>query len=80
MYPAAKLAEATYAYAREMADQVSPRSTRVLKQQLWNLPFQTLHEAVLTDSDEMLRANVCEDFQEGKRAFMEKRPPKFTGR
>ncbi len=27
---------------------VSPRSTRVIKQQLWDLPFQTLHEAVIT--------------------------------
>ena len=80
VHPAAKLAEATYAYARDMAEQVSPRSTRVLKQQLWELPFQTLHEAVITDSDEMLRANVCEDFQEGKLAFKEKRAPKFTGR
>lgn len=80
VYPAADLVAATYGYAREMADQVSPRSTRVLKRQLWDLPFQSLHEAVITDSDEMLRANVCEDFQEGKLAFKEKRAPKFTGR
>jgi len=80
LHPAERLADATYAYAREIADLVSPRSTRTMKQQLWNLPFQTLHEALITDSDEMLRANVCEDFQEGKRAFMEKRPPRFTGR
>ena len=66
VHPAAKLAEATYAYAREMAEQVSPRSTRVFKQQLWELPFQTLHEAVITDSDAMMAANVCEDFKEGK--------------
>ena len=46
-----------------------------MKRQLWDLPFQTLHEAVIADSDEMLRANVCEDFEEGKRAFMEKRKP-----
>jgi enoyl-CoA hydratase/carnithine racemase len=39
----------------------------------------SLHEALLTDSDEMLRANVSEDFEEGKRAFMEKRTPRFTG-
>jgi len=78
-HPADRLADATYAYARDLADNVSPRSLRVMKRQLWELPFQTLHEALISDSREMLDANVCEDFKEGKRAFMEKRPPKFTG-
>jgi enoyl-CoA hydratase/carnithine racemase len=80
IFPQAELAEGVYAYARELADKVSPRSLRVMKQQLWQLPFQTLHEALLTDSDAMLLANVSEDFKEGKRAFMEKRPPQFTGK
>jgi enoyl-CoA hydratase/carnithine racemase len=80
LYPREKLTEATYAYARELAGACSPRSLRVIKQQLWDLPYQSLHEAVISDCDEMLRANVSEDFEEGKRAFQEKRPPRFTGR
>jgi enoyl-CoA hydratase/carnithine racemase len=80
VFPASELSAATYAYAREIADLVSPRSARVIKRQLWNLPFQSLHEAVISDSDEMMSSNVCEDFQEGKLAFKEKRPPRFTGR
>ncbi|HTV97612.1 MAG TPA: enoyl-CoA hydratase [Steroidobacteraceae bacterium] len=80
IHPRDGLAEATYGYARELADLVSPRSMRIIKRQMWNLPFQTLHEALISDCDEMMQSNVCEDFQEGKRAFMEKRPPRFTGK
>jgi enoyl-CoA hydratase/carnithine racemase len=80
VHPAERLAQATLAYAQEIATKCSPRSTRVLKRQLWDLPFQELHEAVVADSHEMMAANVCEDFAEGKKAFMEKRPPRFTGR
>jgi enoyl-CoA hydratase/carnithine racemase len=80
VYVRDKLEQATYDYARELADKVSPRSLRVMKQQLWDLPFQSLQEALISDSAAMLEANICEDFQEGKRAFMEKRPPRFTGK
>ena len=80
IHPREALEQTTYAYARELADLVSPRSLSVIKRQLWNLPFQSLHEALISDSEEMMQSNVCEDFQEGKRAFMEKRPPRFTGK
>lgn len=80
IFPAEQLAEMTRAYARDIAARCSPRSTRVLKKQLWELPFQTLHEAVASDAFDMMAANVCEDFAEGKQAFMQKRPAQFSGR
>ena len=80
IHPREQLAAATLAYARELADSCSPLSLRTLKRQLWNLPFQSLHEACIGDAEDMLRTNVSEDFQEGKRAFKEKRAPRFTGR
>ncbi len=45
IYPQDELVAATYAYARDLADSCSPRSLRVMKRQLWDLPFQTLQEA-----------------------------------
>jgi len=79
-HPKERVADATYAYARDLAERVSPRSLRVIKRQLWELPFQSLHEAVLSDCAEMMSSNVSEDFEEGKVAFKEKRAPRFTGR
>jgi len=79
-YPSEELRESTWTYALDLATRCSPRSTRVIKQQLWELPFQSLHEAVMSDSNAMLASSTCEDFREGKLAFMEKREPRFTGK
>jgi enoyl-CoA hydratase/carnithine racemase len=78
--PNGTLAEATYAYAREMARSCSPRSMRVLKEQVYEAPFQTLAEAVAMANQDMLITNASDDFKEGYRAFLEKRPPRFTER
>jgi enoyl-CoA hydratase/carnithine racemase len=80
IHPRDRLLDAACAYARDLVDNVSPRSLRVMKRQLWALPFQSLHEALIADSAEMLEANVCEDFKEGKQAFVEKRKPRFSGK
>ncbi len=75
-----KLREETYAYARDLADMVSPSAMAVIKQQLYEVPFQTLGEATIDANREMLVALGGSDFREGVASFMEKRPPRFTGK
>lgn len=78
--PAASVMDDVRAYAREMADLVSPRSIRVMKRQIWEAQFQSLDEATAMAAEEMKRSFTSEDFKEGVAHFVEKRPPHFTGR
>jgi len=80
LYPPDQLAEQTYAYARDLADFVSPSAIAVIKRQLYDVPFQTLAEATIDANREMVVALRGSDFREGVASFMEKRPPRFTGR
>jgi enoyl-CoA hydratase/carnithine racemase len=68
------------AYAKELANNVSPRSLRIMKEQVYNAMFQTLSEAFETSEQEMVKSLQCEDFKEGVAHFLEKRAPTFTGR
>ena len=52
----------------------------VIKRQQYEAPFQTLAENTISANAEMLRSFDTEDFREGVAHFVEKRPPKFTGR
>lgn len=77
VYPAEHLSKAVRDYAREMADWCSPASMRMIKAQVYAVPFQSLHEAVMMANKDMLTSNVSADFKEGTASFREKRPPNF---
>jgi enoyl-CoA hydratase/carnithine racemase len=67
-------------YARELAWNVSPRSMRVIKRQVYEAMFETLAESFETSEKEMLASLQCDDFKEGVAHFVEKRAPAFTGK
>lgn len=75
-----QLLDHAMAYARDIAQNVSPRSTRVIKRQLWMARSQSYAEAMTTAFGEVVASLASEDFREGVAHYKEKRPPRFTGR
>jgi enoyl-CoA hydratase/carnithine racemase len=67
-------------FARNIAHTVSPRSIAVIKGQIYGALNENLGGAIARGFDEMMLSLQCEDFREGVAHFLEKRPPRFTGR
>jgi enoyl-CoA hydratase/carnithine racemase len=68
------------AYARMLASEVSPRSLREMKREIWAAQSQTLGQAIDAANADMAGSFVSEDFKEGVAHYLEKRAPAFTGR
>ncbi|MGL4541040.1 MAG: enoyl-CoA hydratase, partial [Polymorphobacter sp.] len=68
------------AYARMLANDVSPRSLREMKRELWNAQFETLAESIAAADADMAGSFASADFKEGVAHFIEKRPAQFTGK
>ena len=79
IFPTADLLAQTHAYARDIAENVSPRSTRIMKRQLWGALLSDLKTAMDEADHEMALSLQRDDFKEGVAHFLEKRPPRFTG-
>jgi enoyl-CoA hydratase/carnithine racemase len=64
-------------YVRDLAANCSPTSLQVMKAQVHRHMNMPLGEAMLETNGWMAQSLVRDDFREGVRSFIEKRPPEF---
>lgn len=69
--------EAAQAYIRELAASAAPVSMRVMKAQVYRHMNAELGAAMRETNDWMASSLKRDDFREGVRSFIEKRPPNF---
>ena len=79
VFPQETFMQEVMAYARSLARTVSPRSTAVIKAQIWQALRQDFNAALALADEEMKKSFASSDFKEGIAHYVEKRAPAFTG-
>jgi enoyl-CoA hydratase/carnithine racemase len=79
VFPQESFMQDVLAYARTLAQTVSPRSTAVMKAQVWKALHQEFNDALALADEEMKRSFASADFKEGVAHYVQKRAPAFTG-
>ncbi len=79
VFPQATFMHDVMAYARSLAQTVSPRSMAIMKAQVWKSLLQDFNEALALADSEMHKSFASADFKEGVAHFVEKRSAAFTG-
>lgn len=78
VYPRERFLDEVFAYARHLAERVSPRSMAIMKAQVWKANFQNFNEAIESADEEMKTSLTTSEFREGVAHFLEKRAPNFA--
>ena len=78
--PQARLIETAREVAGHIANNCSPLGVSEAKKLVWRHLFTDLATAIREDDESMTMMTRSEDFKEGVRAFIEKRPAKYHGR
>jgi enoyl-CoA hydratase/carnithine racemase len=67
-------------YAEDIARNVSPRSVQIMKRQIYTALGEDIKTNLESSMEEMVKSFGSDDFKEGVKHFIEKRPAKFTGK
>jgi enoyl-CoA hydratase/carnithine racemase len=78
IFPQDELLDQTKAYIQDLADRAAPVSMMVMKQQIYRHLNMSLGDAMKETNKLMAESLVKDDFAEGVKSFMEKRPPQFN--